>query len=348
MVLDAGYELRLAGAERLRLPAADVARYHWMTGTIAARAHCGALVTLPGLYSLNAWSGVPTVNGFNATAWMTLLSDAEQESIWRAVDGANRACAIYHPGLAKNWLLGRPLETLPARREMAARLQQVAESDGYHLLMRAADVPAVGVLMHLVSGRQMFERRRSPLPILANFAAAPPTSTLRTWIRSRRAGAIVGCQSEERVGAPLSRWLPMSMSGDPGAWSGQHWTTEMRVQRTERAVNDGNWHHVALVKEENSQRLYVDGELVGASDSTIETTGLTSCQAGTGATSLGRTALQGGCRSTERSTALACRFARGAPATSPRTWSARDRRRQKSADRPPRCDSDALSGVQVR
>ena len=279
----AGYELRLRGAERLRLPAAEVARYHWISGTVAA--NCDALLTLPGLYSFNAWSDIPPVSRDNATAWMTLLSDEEQESVWRAVDHANHVCTIYNPALAATWLVGGAVEALPAYRGMKARFHEVAASGGYQLLMRDRDVPPSGAFMGLVAGRQKFERTRSPLPILASFAIEPATSTLRTWVRSRRTGVIAGCQSQEHEGLPSSRWLPMLYIGNTGRLYGQHWTADMQVQASEQPVNDGSWHHVALVKEQNEQQLYVDGALVGSSRSTDQTAGLSWCQTGTGATS---------------------------------------------------------------
>ena len=100
----AGYELRLTGADRVRPPGADLARYHSLSGTIEA--NCRALLALPGLYSLNAWARVPPVSGMNATTWMTLLSAAEQDSVWKAVDRLDGVCAIYNPTIAANWIGG--------------------------------------------------------------------------------------------------------------------------------------------------------------------------------------------------------------------------------------------------
>jgi hypothetical protein len=280
----AGYELRLRGAEHLRLPAPDVARYHWLSGAVGE--NCGALLTLPGLYSLNAWAGVPPVNGMNATAWMTLLSPTEQASVWSAIDGADRACAVYNPTIAAVWIGQTSPETLSAYREMVARFQPIAEADGYRLLMRKADVAPADVFMPLVAGRQAFARRRSPLPIVATLAVGHVKSTLRTWVKSSGTGVIVGCQTEAHAGIHSWKWLPMIYLGNTGRLYGQHWTASLQGHGTGRALNDGNWHHVALVRDENDQRLYVDAELVGESRSTIETAGLQLCQVGTGATSL--------------------------------------------------------------
>jgi hypothetical protein len=279
---DAAYAMRLNGTERLRLPAGYVALYQWLSGTVAA--NCGALLTLPGMNSFHAWSGVDPVSERNATAWMKLFSDREQESIWAAVDQANRPCMIYSPGLADGWLGGGSIEALPAHREMKARFRQVAESGGYQLLMREAEIPPSGAFMGLLAGRQKFERRLPPIPIRADFAVQPATATLRAWIRSRRSGVIVGCQNEGHQ-LPSSHWLPLLYVGQTGRLYGQHWTTDMKAQASEQAVNDGAWHHVALVKDQGNQQLYVDGALVASSSSSIKTVGLSSCQAGTGVTS---------------------------------------------------------------
>jgi hypothetical protein len=281
---DAGHELRLTGAGRLRLPSADIARFHWLSATVAA--NCDALLTVPGLYSLNAWSGVRPVNGRNATTWMTLFSAAEQDSIWQAVDSSSRPCAVYNPQLTVNWLLGRGFERLPVSGALAARFQPVAKADGYQFMMRAADIATAGVHLRLVAGRQAFERQRSPLPIMSAFTSAPATSTLRTWIRTTRTGVIVGCQSEEHAGLPSRRWLPMIYVGTTGRLYGQHWTSDSRVQVTDKTVTDGAWHHVVLIRDQNDQRLFVDGALIGESSAPIESDGLSKCQAGTGATSL--------------------------------------------------------------
>jgi hypothetical protein len=235
---------------------------------------------------LNAWADVAPINGLNATTWMTLLSAAEQSTIWRDVDRRDRVCAIYNPTLAASWVPSTALETLSAYRQMALRFEPVAEADGYRLLMRPRDAQPSGAVMALMAGRQMFREGRSPVPLLSLFAIGQPTSTLRAWIKSTHAGVIVGCQTQEGTRIDSWRWLPMLYIGNTGKLYGQHWTASMHVQATGRAVNDGNWHHVALVRDHNDQRLFVDGDLVGFSTSNIETAGLEMCQAGTGATNL--------------------------------------------------------------
>jgi hypothetical protein len=276
---DASFPARLKGAERVHMPATELAPYQWLVAT--AQAECKALVTLPGLYSFNAWSGVPTVNTLNATTWMTLLTPLEQESIWKAVDTTERACAVYNPSLAANWLGPTSVESLPAHAELFKRFRTVAEAGGYHLMMRPADIGPDGVALRLVSGRQVFSRDRSPLPVAAAFLTKPETSTLRIWIRTSRSGVILGCQSDPATPASRSRWLPVFYIGPTGRFYGQHLTADQQVHQTE-GVNDGRWHHIALVRSGDRQQLFVDGSLRGSTETHIDSSALTHCQAGSG------------------------------------------------------------------
>jgi len=277
------YELRLPGAELLRVPPDNVAEYQWLTANISAR--CGSLLTMPGLYSLNAWSRVGPPSGRNVTAWTTLLTDSEQAEVWRSVDRAPQPCAVANPALARNWLGPRTLDSLPAVAQLRQRFREVGSAGNYTLLTRPGDAQPPAVLMPLAVGRQGFERGRTPLPVMATFLLEPRTSTIRLWIRSRFTGVILGCQSREPSGAPLQRWLPMFYIANDGRLFGQHWTAGFTAQATGRAVNDGGWHHVALVRHEGDERLYLDGSLVAETTAGIDSGGMPWCQLGTGATS---------------------------------------------------------------
>ena len=276
---DASVSARLKGAEHVHIPATELAPYQWLVAT--TQAECKALVTLPGLYSLNAWSGVPPVNALNATTWMTLLTPLEQESIWKAVDATERACAVYNPSLAANWLGPTSVESLPAHAELFKRFRTVAEAGGYHLMMRPVDVGAERVDLRLIAGRQIFSRDRTPLPVAAAFLTKPETSTVRVWIRTSRSGVILGCQSHPTTPPGQSRWLPLLYIAPTGRFYGQHLTAGQQVHQTE-GINDGRWHHIALVRSHDHQQLFVDASLVGSTQAGIESSGLTQCQAGSG------------------------------------------------------------------
>ena len=70
---------RLRGAAWLHLPAEEEERYMFVAGNVAA--NCDLLVTLPGMGSFNYWSGIPTPNGSNMTAWMRVFDRERQQRI---------------------------------------------------------------------------------------------------------------------------------------------------------------------------------------------------------------------------------------------------------------------------
>jgi hypothetical protein len=277
---DVSFALRLPGATHLRMPASHVADFQWLSANLAGR--CDILLTLPGLYSFNAWSHLDPPSASNVTAWMTLLTEAEQAAIWKGVDASRHPCAVYNPALAANWA-GPRLESLPALRELQTRFAARAEAGGYQLLegrQMATPAPFTWLFM----GRQTFARGDTPLPVVASFLQQPQTSTIRLWLRTKYAGVALGCQSEEHVWVPSKRWVPMIYVGNGGRLYGQHWTATFDVQSTQQPVNDGAWHHVALIREGDAQRLYVDGQAAGSQGTGIESEGLASCQAGAGVT----------------------------------------------------------------
>jgi hypothetical protein len=64
-------------------------------------AHCGALVTIPGMNSFHIWSGVPHPNGFVTSAAMTLFDEAAQERLRRDFLTAPHPCVIFNPELER-------------------------------------------------------------------------------------------------------------------------------------------------------------------------------------------------------------------------------------------------------
>jgi len=74
-----GEPLGLPGAERIALPADIASALRIITEN--ARVHGDMLMSLPGTYSLNLWSDLPTPTLANVTHWFSLLSVAQQQAI---------------------------------------------------------------------------------------------------------------------------------------------------------------------------------------------------------------------------------------------------------------------------
>jgi hypothetical protein len=84
--------LDLPGAESLRLPDTTTALFRLLV--LNADVHSDMVFSLPGMFSLNLWTGLPTPTLVNVTHWFSLLDDAQQQAIIRALAAHPNACVI--------------------------------------------------------------------------------------------------------------------------------------------------------------------------------------------------------------------------------------------------------------
>jgi hypothetical protein len=123
---------RLRGSASLHLRAREEDRYLFLASSI--RANCDLLFTLPGMGSFNYWSGVPTPNGSNLTAWMRVFSPERQQQILDRLKANPRACAVYNAGLANFWgVASAELDVLPLASYVIHDMRKIAERDGYEI-----------------------------------------------------------------------------------------------------------------------------------------------------------------------------------------------------------------------
>ena len=80
--------LGLPGAEDVRLPEAPASAIRLMG--LNASAHADVLFTLPGMFSFNQWTGLPTPTLANTTHWFSLLSRRQQEEVAAALTRSER------------------------------------------------------------------------------------------------------------------------------------------------------------------------------------------------------------------------------------------------------------------
>lgn len=90
-------ELGLPGASQLHLPEATRTAYRILC--LNAAVHADMLFSLPGMYSFNLWTELPTPTERNATLWFTLLTDEEQRDIVQSVERSPRPCLIVQESL---------------------------------------------------------------------------------------------------------------------------------------------------------------------------------------------------------------------------------------------------------
>ncbi len=91
----------LSGSRILHLDPVRERDYEFLTANL--RANCATLFTMPGMGSLNMWSGVPSPNGWNLTAWMKGSSLEQQQEILRLIRSTPDSCAVYNRQLVEFW-----------------------------------------------------------------------------------------------------------------------------------------------------------------------------------------------------------------------------------------------------
>lgn len=84
--------LGLPGAEMLRLPDGTTSKYRIMC--LNAVAHSDMLFSLPGMFSYNVWTGVPTPTLSSVTHWYEMLTVDEQAAIQQSLETHERSCVI--------------------------------------------------------------------------------------------------------------------------------------------------------------------------------------------------------------------------------------------------------------
>lgn len=93
----AGSPLGLPGASRLHLPGIQAASYRILA--LNAAVHGDRLFSLPGMFSFNVWTGLPTPTSKNTTLWFSLLNPAEQQEIIDVLNRDARAVLIVQESL---------------------------------------------------------------------------------------------------------------------------------------------------------------------------------------------------------------------------------------------------------
>lgn len=89
--------LRLPGAEDLRLPEDFASTIRLLS--LNATAHGDMLFSLPGMFSFNGWTQLPTPTLQNTTHWFSLLNREQQEATITALAQSKRPVVLVHHGL---------------------------------------------------------------------------------------------------------------------------------------------------------------------------------------------------------------------------------------------------------
>ena len=89
---------------------------------------------MPGLGSLYFWAGLTPPTGFNATTWMVLLNDFEQEAIIKRCSESNDVVVVYSPMITQFWVQGRDVSARPLVRYISENFHTTDKFGEYLVL----------------------------------------------------------------------------------------------------------------------------------------------------------------------------------------------------------------------
>ncbi|MEV7968783.1 LamG-like jellyroll fold domain-containing protein [Sphaerisporangium sp. NPDC088356] len=92
--------------------------------------------------------------------------------------------------------------------------------------------------------------------------------TVEAWFKTTGSGVVLG-HSDSSSSTPTN-FTPAVYVGTDGKLRGQFWNGSANPITSAGAVNNGQWHHVALSGDGSSQTLYLDGQAVGTRNGTID------------------------------------------------------------------------------
>jgi hypothetical protein len=91
----------LPGSSLIHMTPEQAAVYRWMTLNLPK--HCDTLFSMPGMGSLNIWSGVPEPSSQFMTAWMSGFSPERQQVVVAALRSHVHPCVVYNRELVQFW-----------------------------------------------------------------------------------------------------------------------------------------------------------------------------------------------------------------------------------------------------
>jgi len=104
------------------------------------------------------------------------------------------------------------------------------------------------------------------LPI--NTISSGNTKSISLWFKTNKQGVILGYQNSI-VENYTTIYCPMIYVGFDGKLRCQAYNNSIKPITSGKKVNDNNWHNIILILENNTQKAYLDSEIIGKISNTI-------------------------------------------------------------------------------
>jgi hypothetical protein len=122
----------LRGSEWLHLPPEQANTFESIARNVGT--NCSALFSMPGMGSFNIWSGVPTPNGWNVSAWMRVIGPERQAEILNIMKANSQTCAILNRSIMGTWANDEAgVAALPLARYVMTDMPKIAEFGEYEI-----------------------------------------------------------------------------------------------------------------------------------------------------------------------------------------------------------------------
>ena len=139
---EAAVPLDLPGAMRVRVNSADATVYQRLVHDVSSR--CNGLITLPGFNSLYLFTGIEPPTRLNTTAWFTMLTPAQQNTIIRRLaETQGTVCAVRNAkmiSLVSRIARRTDLEDVPLAQYVRTQFVPVARIGDYEVLVRGGSL----------------------------------------------------------------------------------------------------------------------------------------------------------------------------------------------------------------
>jgi hypothetical protein len=127
--------LNLPGARRIHLSFPQAQALRLITANLVRNAD--ALVTIPGMYSFQLWTGIEPLTDCNVTFWMKVLSAPQQEEIIHQLAQHPRACVVVNPHKVEGWANGYDISRAPLFGYLTEKFHRYGNNIGdYFILIR--------------------------------------------------------------------------------------------------------------------------------------------------------------------------------------------------------------------
>jgi hypothetical protein len=215
-------DLGLPGASHIRLPESYRTAYPLLA--LNAVVHADQLFSLPGMFSFNLWTGLPTPTLKNTTLWFTLLNDTEQAAIIRSIEATPRTCVIVQESLVELMTAGQvPMRGL-LHNYLKNNFIAAFRVEGFSFLVRRGRTIAPLGIAQLASSRGGLETHvdfcfasndtpiaRIEIRDVTAPLSSPPLQTLDAT--NTQVSLVAVNRAGEAAGAPVaSRW-PLRFKG---------------------------------------------------------------------------------------------------------------------------------------